>query len=194
MAKSVDTYIMESGSWMKTLLELRELLLVAGFEETVKWGIPVYCLENKNLVGLAYFKSYTGLWFFQGAFLNDKDGVLVSGTEGQTKAQRQLRIFPGEKLDTKMIKRFLKETVSNHSAGIHLQKTGPKETVIPEELQKALKTKKDLLKKFESLTPYKQREYCDYIAQAKRAETKVTRISKIIPMIEAGLGLNDKFR
>jgi uncharacterized protein YdeI (YjbR/CyaY-like superfamily) len=100
MAKSVDTYIMESGSWMKTLLELRELLLVAGFEETVKWGIPVYCLENKNLVGLAYFKSYAGLWFFQGAFLNDKDGVLVSGTEGQTKAQRQLRIFPEEKLDT----------------------------------------------------------------------------------------------
>jgi uncharacterized protein YdeI (YjbR/CyaY-like superfamily) len=194
MAKSVDTYIMESGSWMNTLLELRELMLIAGFEETVKWGIPVYCLENKNLVGLAYFKSYAGLWFFQGAFLNDKGGVLVSGTEGQTKAQRQLRIYPNEKLKTALIKRFIKETVTNHKAGVHLVKAKPKETILPEELKTALSQNKIAHKKFALLAPYKKREFADYISQAKRVETKKARLEKILPMIEEGRGLNDKFR
>ncbi len=194
MAKSVDTYILESGPWMNIVLELRELLLAAGFDETVKWGIPVYCLDNKNLVGLSYFKSYAGLWFFQGAFLNDKDGVLVSGTEGQTKTQRQMRFYPTEKVNVTLVKRFLKETIANHRAGIHHVKAAPKQIILPDELIKALKSNKAALKIFETLTPYKKREYADYIAQAKRVETKEARINKILPLIEKGLGLNDKFR
>jgi uncharacterized protein YdeI (YjbR/CyaY-like superfamily) len=193
MEKSVDNYILQSGPWMNTLLELRELILSAGFDETVKWGIPVYCMDNKNLIGMAHFKSHAGLWFFQGIFLNDKDAILVSGTEGQTKAQRQLRLYPNEKLKTTLIKRFIKETVANHKAGLHLVKAKPKETILPEELKKALKQNKEAQKKFASLAPYKQREFADYIAQAKRLETREARLEKILPMIEEGRGLNDKF-
>jgi uncharacterized protein YdeI (YjbR/CyaY-like superfamily) len=39
-----------------------------------------------------------------------------------------------------------------------------------------------------------QREYADYIASAKRADTRQRRIEKILPMIVAGVGLNDKYR
>ena len=34
----------------------------------------------------------------------------------------------------------------------------------------------------------------EYIAEAKREETKTTRLKKIIPMIVAKQGLNDKYR
>ncbi len=40
----------------------------------------------------------------------------------------------------------------------------------------------------------KQREYAEYIADAKREVTKARRLEKIRPMIVAGLGLNDKYR
>ena len=39
-----------------------------------------------------------------------------------------------------------------------------------------------------------QREYADYVAAAKRDETKQRRIDKILPMIAKGVGLNDKYR
>jgi uncharacterized protein YdeI (YjbR/CyaY-like superfamily) len=40
----------------------------------------------------------------------------------------------------------------------------------------------------------KQREYADYIAEAKREETKTKRIEKIKPMILKNIGLNDKYK
>ena len=47
-----------------------------------------------------------------------------------------------------------------------------------------------------SATPVtgKQREYADHIASAKRDDMKNKRIEKILPMIAAGIGLNDKYR
>ena len=39
-----------------------------------------------------------------------------------------------------------------------------------------------------------QREYADYIESAKREATKITRLEKIIPLIEKGIGLNDKYK
>ncbi len=47
---------------------------------------------------------------------------------------------------------------------------------------------------FKALTKGKQREYADYIADAKREETKLKRLDKIVPMIEADQGLNDRYR
>lgn len=47
---------------------------------------------------------------------------------------------------------------------------------------------------FKQLRPGLQREYADYIDSAKRDETKLRRIGKILPMITAGIGLNDKHR
>lgn len=48
--------------------------------------------------------------------------------------------------------------------------------------------------KLAALTPGRQREYAEYIASAKRADTKQTRLDKIMPMIVAGIGLNDKYQ
>ena len=43
-------------------------------------------------------------------------------------------------------------------------------------------------------TQMTQREYCDFIADAKREETKLKRLDKVIPMILKSIGLNDKYR
>lgn len=47
---------------------------------------------------------------------------------------------------------------------------------------------------FERLSPGKQREYADYISEAKRVETKESRLEKITPMIADGVGLHDKYK
>ena len=44
----------------------------------IKWGAPKYVYKNKNIVGLAAFKNYCGLWFFQGGLLKDDHKVLMN--------------------------------------------------------------------------------------------------------------------
>lgn len=51
-------------------------------EETNKWSAPVYTSNGKNIVGLGAFKSYTGLWFFQGALLKDEKKLLINAGNG----------------------------------------------------------------------------------------------------------------
>lgn len=61
------------------------------------------------------------------------------------------------------------------------------------ELKNALENYKDIQKSFLSLTPGKQKEFNEYIAEAKRETTKQSRLVKILPMIMQGIGLNDKY-
>jgi uncharacterized protein YdeI (YjbR/CyaY-like superfamily) len=52
--------------------KLRSIIQKSELVETVKWGVPVYTINDKNVVGSSVFKSYDGLWFFQGSYLKDK--------------------------------------------------------------------------------------------------------------------------
>ena len=88
---SVESYVAAGGPWIESLLLLREILVSSGLDETVKWGMPVYTLNNKNVAGFSAFKSWTGIWFYQGVFLKDSAGVLINAQEGTTKGLRQWR-------------------------------------------------------------------------------------------------------
>ena len=69
--KSVDAYIEAAEYWQEELREVRKILQNTELEETTKWGGPCYTFDGKNVVGLSAFKSYFGLWFFQGVLLKD---------------------------------------------------------------------------------------------------------------------------
>ena len=47
---------------------------------------------------------------------------------------------------------------------------------------------------FQKFSPYKQKEFLEYIETAKQEKTKITRFEKIKPMILENIGLNDKYR
>ncbi|MEM9300290.1 MAG: YdeI/OmpD-associated family protein, partial [Bacteroidota bacterium] len=66
--------------------------------------------------------------------------------------------------------------------------------VIPDELKAALESNQEANKLFKVLTLGKKREFAEYIAEAKREDTKQKRIEKIIPMMLNGIGLNDKYK
>ena len=64
----------------------------------------------------------------------------------------------------------------------------------PKELENAFKQSAELKICFEKLTYGKQREYTEYIGEAKKEETRQRRLEKSIPMILTGISLNDKYR
>lgn len=87
---------MES-SWDQELALLKSIIQKTGLKETVKWGIPVFTFNGQNIVGIAGFKSFFALWFYNGIFLKDPNKVLINAQEGVTKALRQWRFFTKKK-------------------------------------------------------------------------------------------------
>jgi uncharacterized protein YdeI (YjbR/CyaY-like superfamily) len=85
-SQTVEDCIKNAANWTEELRRLGTILAKTEMKETVKWGAPVYELGKKNIVGLGAFKSYVGIWFFQGVFLKDEHDVLINAQEGKTKA------------------------------------------------------------------------------------------------------------
>jgi uncharacterized protein YdeI (YjbR/CyaY-like superfamily) len=192
--ESVDQYIQSHPRWSEILLELRELLNSTVLTETIKWGGPVYTLDGKNLLGIGAFKNHSALWFFQGALLQDNTNLLINAQEGKTKALRQIRFDLGSKIDKQELLKYIDETISLHKQGKVIKPDLWKGIFIPSELSDFFESNSELKKAFSVLTPGKQREYAEYITEAKREVTKQKRIEKIVPMIKVGIGLNDKYK
>ena len=193
-AKSVDDYVRDAGQWQAELAKLRDILKSTKLTEDVKWGAPCYTWKGKNVVGISGFKSYFGLWFHQGALLEDSASVLINAQEGKTKALRQWRMSSAKDIKPAVIKRYVKESIGHIDAGREIKADRSKAIVVPTELQRAMRRCKGATAAFRNLRVGLQREYADYIATAKREDTKQRRIEKILPMIVAGMGLNDRYR
>lgn len=191
---TVDSFLQEHEQWREALTKLRALLLASGLEETIKWGQPAYTLDGKNVAGLGAFKSYAGIWFFQGGLLEDKYGKLVNAQEGKTQAMRQWRFQSAEEIDEKLVLEYIAEAMRYQQAGREAKPAPNKPLLLPEELSAALKSNTQLAERFAQLSPGKQREYAGYIGEAKREATRAQRLEKCIPLILEGKGLNDKYK
>lgn len=192
--KTAEDYIVNHKDWKQSLILLRDILLSTQLTETIKWGAPVYTLDDKNIVGLGAFMSYVGLWFFQGTLLKDKRKGLVNAQEGVTRALRQLRFNSINEIDDKLVLEYVKEAIKNHKLRKEIKPEKKTALTIPKELNEELKKNSELKNCLKQLTHFKQREYCEYISRAKRETTKKSRLENIIPMILKGKGLNDKYR
>lgn len=192
--KNVDEYIIRHPQWNEELILLRSIIQKTDMEETIKWGAPVYVVNNKNILGVSAFKNYVALWFFNGALLKDPYGVMINAQEGKTVAMRQWRFSDKLEINEKKILEYVKEAISNQKAGREIKPVKNAKNPVSIELLAVLKNDKSLQEAFEKLTPFKQKEYHEYIEEAKKEVTKSSRLEKIVPMILQSIGLHDKYR
>lgn len=193
MAKTPEEYLSWHPQYEGLLNKLRSILSKTELTEAMKWGIPTYCLANKNVIGIGAFKTYAVIWFFNGVFLEDPENVLINAQEGKTKGMRQWRFESEQDINEDLLLSYINEAIQNQKDGKEI-KPEKKPLVIPEELKEVLASDSQLSEAFEELTLSCKREYAEYIAEAKRAETKLKRLEKITPMIMEKVGLNDKYK
>lgn len=186
--------IHQAEKWAEEIEILYSIIRSTDLVETTKWGGPCFTINGKNVLGIGGFKSYLGIWFYQGVFLKDAKNVLINASEGKTKALRQWRFNSKDEIDSKLVKSYILEAIENAKAGKELKPEKKLTGTMPDELANALKKNKKLKSNFESLTPFKQREYIAYISEAKQEKTRQTRAEKSIILIGQGKGLNDKYR
>ncbi len=172
---------------LKTIIDKTDLV------ETNKWGGIVYTHNNKNIIGIGGFKNFFTIWFFNGVFLQDDLNVLVNANEGVTKALRQWRFTSKSEINEKQVLIYIKEAIKNEKLGMSI-KPERKPELVSTFLENEFKSNSNLNEAFRKLSLSKRNEFFEYIELAKKEETKLARIQKIIPMILSGIGLNDKYK
>jgi len=195
-SEKLEAYYEQEHPFKEGISILRDIALKTKVIETLKWSSPVYTAEGKNIFWIARFKNHFGLGFFNGMFLKDPKKVLVNVQEGKTQAMRHWKFKSIGEIDSPMIVAYINEAIENQNNGMRLipEKKKKSELIIPKLLKEALDKNPKMEKAFITLSPYKQRDYAEYISSAKQEKTKLTRLEKIIPLINQGIGLNDKYR
>ena len=192
MNPKVEFFFVKAKKWQEEVEQLRSIILGCGLTEELKWGVPCYTFEEKNIVLMHTFKEYCALLFFKGALMKDAHGILIQQTQ-HVQAARQIR-FTSAKEIVKMkttLKAYIREAIGVEKAGLKVNFKKTTEFSIPEEFQKRLSKSVKLKTAFKTLTPGRQRAYILYFSQPKQAQTRESRIEKCIPQILDGKGLND---
>lgn len=192
MNPKVDWYFNKATKWQEEYLKLRIIILDCGLTEELKWGVPCYTFENKNVVLIHGFKDYCAILFHKGSLLKDPKDILIQQTEN-VQAARQIRFTNiREIIDLEStLKAYIKDAIKIEKAGLKVPMKKATEFKMPEEFQLKLKQIPALKKAFEALTPGRQRRYLLYFSSAKQAATREARIEKYMKHILDGKGLED---
>lgn len=180
--------------WMEELSLLQQILRKTELVPATKWGAEVFTCEGRNVVSYGGFKNYFSLWFYNGVFLNDPYQVLVNAQEGKTKALRQWRFSHRDEIDEARILEYVHEAIRNEKQGKSWKPERSEAPPIPDILAQAIAEESAVKEAFDRLTPYKQKEYIEYIGGAKQEKTRISRLEKAIALILEGKGLNDKYQ
>jgi uncharacterized protein YdeI (YjbR/CyaY-like superfamily) len=192
MNPKVDFYFSKAKQWQKELEQLRMIVLDCGLTEELKWGVPCYTFQKRNIVLIHVFKEYCALLFFKGALLNDAKDILIQQTEN-VQAARQVR-FTNLKEIVKLkatLKAYIYEAIEVEKAGLKVTLKKTTEFSIPEEFQKKLDKSPALKTAFTALTPGRQRAYLLHFSAPKQSKTRESRIERSMKQILSGKGLND---
>lgn len=189
----VDAYIAKSADFAKPILRhLREVVHDAcpQAEETIKWGFP-HLTHEGILCGMAAFKEHCALVLWKGSLIvGDGD----RGAMGHLGKITKLSDLPPKKVLASYIKQAMKLNEAGVKSPTRSKPKARKPVVVPAELKRALAGNKTAAAKFEAFPPSHKREYAEWIAEAKGANTRERRVRQAIEWISSGKSRNWKYQ
>lgn len=200
---AVDAYIAKSAPFAQPILtHIRELMHKAlpDVEEAIKWSMPFFLYRGIILGNMAAFKEHCsfGLWN------EDVQEVVKEGVEkrgggmGSFGKLTTVKDLPS----SSKLKPLILEAARKIEAGERTKnwagrtkKDKPAKPVeVPEALAAALKKSKTAARNFEAMSPSCRREYAEWIAEAKREETREKRVTTAMEWISEGKQRNWKYQ
>ncbi len=193
MNPKVDWYFNKAEKWQNEIRKLRTIILDCGLTEELKWGVPCYTFQKSNIVLIHVFKEYCAILFFNGALLNDPNGILIQQTEN-VQAARQVRFTNLEQIAEMeaILKAYIYEAIEVEKAGLKVDLKKTTEFTIPEEFKNKLDKIPALKTAFDALTPGRQRAYLLHFSAPKQSKTRESRVEKCMQQILNGKGLDDQ--
>ena len=183
-----DAYIAKAQPFAQPILiHLRELIhkTLPEVEEAIKWSMPFFIYRGLILGNMAAFKQHCslGLWGGQVAGKLREDGVYNREAMGVLGKLTSLKDLPSDR----ELAAYLRTAAAAIATGSRTQNysrakpSAPKPPPeVPASLAAALKKNKAAAAQFAALPPGCKREYCEWIAEAKRDDTRDKRVATAV--------------
>jgi uncharacterized protein YdeI (YjbR/CyaY-like superfamily) len=182
----IDAYIAKAQPFAQPILtHVRERVhaVVPDVEEAMKWGMPAYILGGKILLITAGFKAHVALNFWRGQELSSShDSGSAMGQFGKI---RSLEDLPDDHELARLIREAAELASSAQAARKPKHAPKPAPTLHPEfasALDKAPKAKATL----DGFPPSAQRDYFEWISEAKQDSTRAKRIATAVEWLSEG--------
>lgn len=192
----VDSYIETATTFARPILDHIRMMIhreVPDVVETIKWGMPHFVVHGRNLAGMAAFKQHASLGLWRGAEL----GLGKQGEKGGMGSFGQLRSIadlPQDQLLADLIRRAA-ELEAAGSPRRTAAKPSPKPAIEPPaDLLAMLAANPAAQTVWDGFAPSCRREYCEWIVEAKRPETRQRRLEQTIEQVAEGKDRNWKYR
>ena len=196
---AVDAYIANAAPFAQPILKyLREVVHEGAPEvtESIKWSRPFFDYMGVILGNISAFKAHCsfGLWGAELAQQLRAEGVASAegmGTFGKITSLDELP--PRKKLLGYVKEAARKIAEGERTKAWSRPKVVKAELPVPEALAAALKRHKTATKVWETMPPSCRREYSQWIADAKREETREQRVATAVSWIAEGKKRNWKY-
>ncbi len=189
----IDAYIAKAQPLAQPILtHVRNLVHQAcpEVEEEIKWGCPFYLYRGAILCSMAAFKAHCKFQFW------DKQ-IRATVNEPVLDHITSVDELPSDK---KMLG-WMRSAVASIESGQYTsmmaerpRKAQPEASELPSEFATALQKDKKAAAAFNAMSTSCQREYAEWIAEAKRAETREKRIATALEWIAEGKSRNWKYQ
>jgi uncharacterized protein YdeI (YjbR/CyaY-like superfamily) len=193
----IDAYIAAAPDFAKPILDhLRAIIHAAcpEVEETMKWSFPHFMYKGM-LCGMSAFKAHCALGFWKGELLIAKTDDKGKEAMGQFGRIASVKDLPSKKELTVLVKRAMKLNDDGVKAAPGRTKAAaPKPApTTPPYLAEALATRPSALEHYTAFTPSKQREYVEWLEEAKTDATRLRRLEQAVEWIAEGKARNWKY-
>jgi len=178
----IDAYIQTAPKFsQEILLHFRKLVhqTIPDIEEQIKWKFPHFIYKKEVICSMAAFSKHCAFSFPKAALMKDKTLLEKAKTDEAMGHFGKIKTLQDLPSDSK-IKAYIKDSIS-----LIGQKSQEKiiTVAIPKVLKNLLEENKKAEACFLKMSPSHQKEYINYISEAKKEETQMRRAEKVLEML-----------
>ncbi len=192
MDPRIDAYIDQQADFAQPILIwLRERVHAGCPEvgESIKWGMPFFSHGGRPLANMAAFKAHASFGFW------NRD-QMTTGKEGEAMGQFGRITSLADLPDSAAMEAQIRSVIALIDAGPQPRraiKASKPAAEVPPALAEALARDPAAATVFDAFPPSCRREYCEWIADAKRDATRDKRVAEAIEWIRDGKRRNWKY-
>lgn len=186
----IDAYIARAAPFARPILDhLRGLVhrVLPQVEEGIKWGMPHFMIDGKNVAGMAAFKAHC-------AFTVHGEKAKDHSAMGHAGRITCIGDLPNESQLAHSLRAAAQRIEQTGSALKPREKPSPlHDSAVPDDFAHALEANGAAKEHFDSFAPSYRRDYLEWIMGAKHAETRARRIRKAVAQLAEGKRLHWKY-
>jgi uncharacterized protein YdeI (YjbR/CyaY-like superfamily) len=187
----IDAYIARAQPFAQPILQHLRKAVHAGcpdVEETLKWSMPAFDYKGP-MAGMAAFKAHCTFTLWKGSLI---EGVpKAAGAMGQFGRITSVDDLPPEKTLVRLVKAAAK--LNDEGVKAPRRKTTIRKVIVPGYMTAALKKNPKAKATFDAFSPSHQREYVEWITEAKTEATRDRRLATALEWLAEGKSRNWRY-